>query len=49
MQGRKYINLVEIGLVVFEIWRAEFGDFMVPEIMQCIFVIFWPLTHDCVS
>ena len=24
------INLVEIGLVVLEIWKAEFGNFTVP-------------------
>ena len=30
MQGRKYINLVEIGLVVLEICKAEFSNFTVP-------------------
>ena len=30
MYGRKYINLVEIGLVVLEIQKAEFGNFAVP-------------------
>ena len=30
MQGRKYINLVEISLVVLEIQKAEFGNFTVP-------------------
>ena len=30
MLGRKYINLVEIGLVVLEIQKAEFGNFAVP-------------------
>ena len=30
MQGRKYINLVEIGLAVLEIQKAEFGNFVVP-------------------
>ena len=27
---QKYTNLVEIGLVVLEIRKAEFGNFMVP-------------------
>ena len=30
MYNRKYINLVEIGLVILEIWKAEFGNFTVP-------------------
>ena len=30
MQGRKYVNLVEIGIVVLEIQKAEFGNFTVP-------------------
>ena len=30
MYDRKYINLVEICLVVLEIWKAEFGNFTVP-------------------
>ena len=30
MYSRKYINLVEIGLVVLEIQKVEFGNFAVP-------------------
>ena len=30
MKGRKYINLVETGLVILEIQKAEFGNFAVP-------------------
>ena len=30
MYGKKYVNLVEIGAVVLEIQKAEFGNFMVP-------------------
>ena len=30
MYGRKYINLVEIGFVVLDIWKAKFGNFKVP-------------------
>ena len=30
MYGRKYVNLVEIGKVILEIRKAEFGNFMVP-------------------
>ena len=30
MQGRKYINLEEIGIVVLKIQKAEFGKFTVP-------------------
>ena len=30
MQGRKYINLVEMYLVVLEIQKAEFGNFALP-------------------
>jgi len=29
MEGIKYINLVEIGSVVFELQEVEFGDFSV--------------------
>ena len=28
-KAEKYVNLVEIGLVVLEIQKAEFGNFMV--------------------
>ena len=30
MQGKKYVNLVEISTVVLEIQKAEFGNFTVP-------------------
>ena len=30
MYSRKYVNLVEIGTVVLEIQKAEFGNFTVP-------------------
>ena len=29
MEDIKYINLVEIGLVVFELWEVEIGDFSI--------------------
>ena len=30
MEGTKYINLIEIGPVVIEIWGVENGDLVVP-------------------
>ena len=30
MEGIKYVNLIEIGPVVIEIWRAENGKLAVP-------------------
>ena len=45
--------LVEISLVVLEIQKAEFGNFMVPvNTHLCavhLHLFFWPLTHYCAS
>ena len=30
MEGIKYLNLIEIGLVVIEIWGVENGDLAIP-------------------
>ena len=30
MEGIKYVNLIEIGPVVIEIWGAENGELVVP-------------------
>ena len=53
MLGRKYVNLVEIGKVVLEIQKAEFGNFTVPvnNTLVCLmsYLFSWPLTHYCVS
>ena len=49
---QKYINLVEIGLVVLEIQKAEFDNFTVTANNTLVFVchVFsWLLSHYCVS
>ena len=49
---QKYINLVEIGWVVLEIWKAEFSNFTAPvnNTLVCCksFLFSWLLTHYCV-
>ena len=41
-----YINLVEIGLVVLETWKTEFGDFTVAvNNTPCVPCIFCFLSH----
>ena len=42
------INLAEIGLVVLEIWKAEFGNFMVLEIIHLCAVHLFCFLGRCV-
>ena len=48
MSGSKYVNLVEIGKVVFEIQMAEFGNFTVPvnSTLVCLVYSFGFLAAD---
>jgi len=48
MEGIKYINLVEIGSVAFELWEVEIGDFSVrvnnTHVLRVTFLATWHTT-----
>ena len=47
MEGIKYVNLIEIGIVVIEIRGVENGELAVTHFW--VTRLSWPLTHDRVS
>ena len=50
MEGRKYVNLIEINQVVIEIRGAENGELAVLVNNTLVrHTVSWSLTHDCVS
>ena len=50
MEGVKYINLIEIGMVVIKIQGVENGKLAVPLHKTIVpHAAFWLLTHNCMS